>query len=119
LKILDKIEANSEQHHFKTITGIPSGPEALEASSLEITSETSLGVMRTESMEFEVLSGKSGGICPESSRVEFLEKRLAKRLALSDEEVRTSGPLKRGGIEDLPQFKILFEIHQKSRKPMR
>ena len=43
-----------------------------------------------------------------SSRVQFAENFLAKRLALSLEDVNTSSPLKRGGIEDLSLSDTLF-----------
>ena len=114
LKRLDKIEDNSGEHICKTLIGILSGPEAWEGSSLEITSETSVGVMKTDSKKFEVLSAKSGGLCTKSTRIEFLEKRSAKSLALSDEKVRTLGLVKSGRIEDLLLLKVQFVICQNS-----
>ena len=49
-----------------------------------------------------VLEGKTGKDVPESSRLEFSEKFLANNFAWSEAENSTSGPLKRGGITDLP-----------------
>ena len=63
-----------------------------------------------------VLEGKTGKEIPESSRLEFLERFLANNFALSDAEDNTSGPLNRGGIEDLPLLRILLAISQKFRE---
>ena len=49
-----------------------------------------------------VLEGKAGKEIPESSRLEFLEKLLANKFALSDTEDETFGPLNRGRVADLP-----------------
>ena len=54
---------------------------------------------------------------PESSRSEFTEKFLAHIFVLSDAEDKTSGPLNRGGIADLPLLRTLLAIRQKSREP--
>ena len=64
-----------------------------------------------------VLEGKTGKEVPESSRFEFLERFLANNFALSDAEDKTSGPLNRGGIADLPLLRTLLAIRQKSQKP--
>ena len=64
-----------------------------------------------------VLEGKAGKEIPESSRLEFQEKFSANNFALSDAEDNTSGPLTRGSIADLPLFRILLAIQQKSWKP--
>ena len=64
-----------------------------------------------------VLEGKTGKEIPESSRFEFLEKFSANNFALSDAEDKTSRPLNRGGIADLPLLRILLVISQKSREP--
>ena len=61
-----------------------------------------------------VLEGKTGKEIPESSRLEFLEKFSANNFALSEAEDSTSGPLKRGGIADLPLLRTLLAIHRKS-----
>ena len=61
-----------------------------------------------------VLDGKTGKVIPESSRLEFLEMFSANNFALSDAEDKTSGPLKRGGIADLPLLRTLLAIRQKS-----
>ena len=55
-----------------------------------------------------VLEGKTGKEITESSRLEFLEKRLANKFALSDAEDKTSGQLNRGGIADLPLLRTLL-----------
>ena len=64
-----------------------------------------------------VLEGKTGKEIPESSRLEFLEKFSANNFALSDAEDNTSRLLNRGGIADLPLFRTLLVIRQKSREP--
>ena len=65
-----------------------------------------------------VLEGKTGKETPESSRLEFKEKFSANNFALSDAEDKTSGPLNRGGIADLPLLRTLLGIRQKSREPL-
>ena len=64
-----------------------------------------------------VLEGKTGKEIPESSKLEFLEKILANNFALSGAEDNTFGPLNRGGIADLPLWRTLLAIRQKSREP--
>ena len=49
-----------------------------------------------------VLEGKAGKEMPESPRYEFLERFLANNFALSDVEGKTTAPLNRIGIVDLP-----------------
>ena len=60
-----------------------------------------------------VVEWKTGKEIPKSSRLEFLEKFLADKLALSDAENNASGPLSRGGMADLPLLRTLLAIHQK------
>ena len=64
-----------------------------------------------------VLDWKTGKEIPESSRLEVSEKFSANNFALSYTEDNTSGPLNRGGIADLPLFRTLLAIRQKSREP--
>ena len=64
-----------------------------------------------------VLEGKTGKEIPESSKVEFLEKFVAKNFALSDVEYNTSRPLSKGGIADLLLLRTLLAIRQKSQEP--
>ena len=64
-----------------------------------------------------VLEGKTGKETPESSRLEFKEKLSVNNFALSDAEDKTSGPLNRGGIADLPLLRTLLAIRQKSQEP--
>ena len=47
-----------------------------------------------------VLEGRTGKEIPESSNLQFLEKVLANKFALSDAEGNTSGPLNRECIAD-------------------
>ena len=69
-------------------------------------------------MQFQISSRKkTGKEIPESSRLEFSEKFLAKNFALSDAERSTSGTLNRGGIADLPLSRKLLAIDQKFREP--
>ena len=61
-----------------------------------------------------VLERKTGKETPESSRLEFLEKFLGNKFALSDAEDNTSGLLNRRGIVDLPLLRTLLAVHLKS-----
>ena len=63
-----------------------------------------------------VLERKTNKDIPESSRLEFLEKFLAKYFALSDAEDKASGPLNREGTVDLPLLTTLLTICQKFRE---
>ena len=94
-----------------------SGSDAFDESRFVMTFFTILGVMEIFRSCRLVLEGKTGKEIPESSRLEFLEKFLAKNSALSDAEDNTSGPLNRGGIADLPLLRTLLTICQKSREP--
>ena len=64
-----------------------------------------------------VLEEKRGEEIPVSWRLEFLENFWANNFALSDAADNTSGLLNRAGIADLPLFRILLAIHQKSQDP--
>ena len=82
-----------------------------------MTSLTILGVTEILCSFRLVLESKTGKEIPESSRLEFLEKFSANNFALSDTENKTSSPLHRGGIADLPLLRTLLAIHQKSPEP--
>ena len=72
----------------------------------------------TEICSFKLVhEGKTGKKIPESSRLEFIENFSANNFALSDAEDRTSRPLNRGGIADLPLLRTLLAICQKSQVP--
>ena len=75
---------------------------------------TILGVIEILCSFRLVLEGKTDKEIPESSRLKVLEKFLAKNFGLSDAEDNTSRSLNRGGIVDLPLFRTLSAIHQKS-----
>ena len=64
-----------------------------------------------------VLEGKTGKEIPESSTVEFLDKFLAKKFALSDAEDNTSGRLNRGGTTEITLLRAILAICQKSQDP--
>ena len=51
---------------------------------------------------------------PETSRLEFLEKFLAKNFTLPDAEDNAYSLRKKGGIADLLLLRTLLAIHQKS-----
>ena len=63
------------------------------------------------------LEGETGKGIPESSRLDFVEKFVAKNFALSDTEDNTSGPLNEESITDLSSLRTLLAIRQKSREP--
>ena len=62
------------QTHSLTNTGIQSGPDVFDESSLVMTFLTNLEVKKTLYIFRLVLEGKSGKEIPESSRIESLEK---------------------------------------------
>ena len=80
-----------------------SGPGAFDESRFVMTFLTILGVTEILCSFRLILEGKTGTQIPESSKLEFLEKFLAKKFALSDAEDNTSGPSDRGGVADLTQ----------------
>ena len=106
---------SSGSQFFKSTTGIQSGPDAFDESRFVMTFLTILGVTEILCSFRLVLEGETGKEIPESSRLEFKEKFSANNFALSDAEDNTSGSLNRGGIADLPLFRTLLAIHQKSR----
>ena len=73
---------------------------------------TILGITEIYSFRL-VLEGKTDNEIPKSSRLEFLEKFLAKSFALSNAEDNTAGPLNRGVMVDLPLLRTLLAIRQK------
>ena len=76
---------------------------------------TIMGVMEISCSFRLVLEGTTGKEIPESSRLEFLEKFLANKFALSDAENKTSRPLNEGGIAYLPLLRT--RCRQESREP--
>ena len=74
-----------------------SGPDAFDKSRFIMTFLTILGDTEILCSFKLVLEWRTGKEIPE-----FLEKFSANNFALSDGEDNTSGPLKRGGIADLP-----------------
>ena len=63
-----------------------------------------------------VLEDKTGKEITNSSRLEFLEKFSGNNFAKSDAEDNTSGQLNLGDTADIPLFRTLSPIHQKSRE---
>ena len=102
---------------FRTNTGIQSGPNAFDKLRFIMAFLTILGVMEILCSFRLVLEAKTGKEIPESSRLEFLEKFSANSLALSDAEDKTSRPLNRGGIADLPLLRTLMAICEKLQQP--
>ena len=82
-----------------------------------MSSLTNLGVTEILCSFRLVLEGKTGNEMSESSRLEFLEKFLANNFDLSDAEDKTSGPLNRRSIANLPLLRTLLTIRLKSREP--
>ena len=107
----------SGSRFFRTTTGIQSGPDAFDESKFFMTFLTILRVMEILYSFRLVLEGKTGKEIPESLRLGILEKFLANNFALSGAKDNTSGPLKRGGIADLPLLRTLVAIRQKSQDP--
>ena len=110
------MKESSGSQSFRTTTGIQSGPDASDKSRFIMTFLTILDV--TEICSFKlVLEGKTDKEITESSKLEFLGKFSANNFALSDASNNISGPLNSKGIADLPLFKTLLAIHQKSQQP--
>ena len=107
---------SSGSQFFRSNTGIQSRPDTFEKSKLVMTFLTNSGVTEVLFSFRLALEGKTGTEIPESSRLEFSEKFLANNFALSDAEDNTSKPLNRGGIVDLPLWRTLLAICQKSRE---
>ena len=99
----------SGSQFFRTATGIPSGPDAVDKLRHNMTFLTIVGVREICSFRL-VLEGKTGKEIPELSRLEFLEKFSANNFALSDAEDNTSESLNRRGIADLPLLRRLLAI---------
>ena len=78
---------------------------------------TNLGVTEILYSFGLVLKGKTGKEIPKSSRLEFIEKRLANSFTLSDTEDNTSGSFNRGVMVNLPLLRRQLAIHQKSWEP--
>ena len=72
---------SSGSQFFRTTTGIQSGPEAFDESSFVMTFLTIFGIMEICNFRL-VLERKTGKEIPESLRLEFLEKFLAKNFVL-------------------------------------
>ena len=102
--------------HFRTITGIQSGPDAFNKSTFVMTLLTILGVTEILCSFRLVLEGIMGKEMSQLSRLIFLERLLANRFALSDAEDNNCGPLNRGGIVDLPMLRTLLAIRLKSQE---
>ena len=77
---------SSGSQFFRTITGIQSGPDVFDESRFVMTFLTILGVTEILCSIRLVLVRKTAKEIPESSRLEFLEKLIAKNFALSDAE---------------------------------
>ena len=75
---------SSGSQFFRITTGIQSGPDTFDESRFVMTFLTILGVTEILCSFRLVLEGKTGKEMPDSSRLELLEKFLAKNYALSD-----------------------------------
>ena len=111
------IYESSGSQFFKTTTGINSGPDAFDKSRFVMTFLNILAVTEILCSFRLVLDGKIGKEIHELSRLEFAENFLANNFDLSDAEDNISGPFNRGGIADLPLFRTLLAIQQKSIEP--
>ena len=61
-----------------------------------------------------ILGRKTNKVIPDSSKLEFLEKFLAKNFPLLDTESNTSRPFNREVIANLLLLRTLLAIHKKS-----
>ena len=89
------------------------GPDAFDKSRFVMTFLIILGVTEALCSFRLVLEGKTGKEISESSRLEFLEKSLANKFALTGAKDNTSRFLNRRGIADLPFLRTILAICQK------
>ena len=82
---------SSGSQFFRTTTRVQSGPDTFDESRFVMTFLTILGVTEILCNFRLILEGNTGKAITESSRLELLEKLLAKNLALSGAEDNTSG----------------------------
>ena len=106
---------SSSPQFIRTTTGIQSGPDSCDESRFVMAFLTVLRVTKILCIFTLVLEGKAGKEILESSSV--FERFLANNFVLSDVEDKTSGPLNRGGVADLPLLRTLLAICQKSQEP--
>ena len=99
---------SSGSQFFRTTTEIQSRPDTFDESRFIMTFLTIIEITQIYTMQFHK---------PESSRLQFLEKFLANKCALSDGESNSSRLLNREGIADLPLLRTLLAICQKPQKP--
>ena len=117
LKISATTYESSGSQFFKTTTWIQSGPVTSDKSRLFMTILTILGVTEILCSFRLVCEGKTNKRISESSRLKFLEKFLGNNFALSDAKGNTAGLIDKGGIVDVPLFRRLLTICQKSWEP--
>ena len=86
LKSSASLYKSSGSQFLRTMTGIQSGPYTFDESMFFLTFLPILGVIEILCSFRLVLEGQACKGMPESSRLEFIEKRLAKNFALSDTE---------------------------------
>ena len=114
LKTSASIYESSGFQFFRTTTGIQSRSNVFGKSKLVMIFLANTGLAAILCSFRLFLEGKSGKQVPELSRLEFFEMISEKRFALSDVKHGTSGPLKRGGMADLPLLRTLqlfIELH--------
>ena len=99
---------SSGSQSFRNTTGILSGPDLFDESRFFMTFLTIFGVTEILCSFRLDLEEKTGKEIPESSRLEFLKKHLAKNFALSGAEDHTSGSLNSEVIADLPLLRTLI-----------
>ena len=109
------IYESSCSQFFRTTTEIQSVRDAFDKSRLVMTFLTNLEVTEISCSFRLVLEGKTGKEIPGSLKLEPLENFLANTFALSGSE-DISGLLNRGGMADLPLFKTILAICQKSQE---
>ena len=99
--------------HFRTITGIQSGPDAFDESTFVMALLTILGV--TEILcSFRLVLERIMDV--PIIKINILRKAFSNRSALSDAEDNNYGPLNRRGIVDLPMLRTLLAIRLKSQE---
>ena len=108
---------NSGSQFSRTTTGIHSVPDTFDEWRFVTTFSTILEITQILCSLKLVLERKRSKEILESSRLEFFEKFLANKFALSNTEDNTSGLLNRGCTADLSLLRALLAIFQKSLEP--
>ena len=109
--------ASDEEHNFRTLAGIPSGPEDFLISRFASTLLTSLVRIWTSSIVHEAPCVKGSG-WSDSESDEFLENISARILAFSTECVKVWPSFIKCGMDEVSAFFTVLTNDQKFLLPL-